>query len=39
MDFAAARKFNVFFYSLVEAIADTPTRPEFLPESQFTHKP
>jgi hypothetical protein len=39
MDFDAARKFNVFFYSLVETIADLPERPEFLPGSQFAAKP
>jgi hypothetical protein len=39
MDFAAARKFNVFFYSLVEAIADGAGRPTFVPGSQFTYKP
>jgi hypothetical protein len=38
MDFAAARKFNVFFYSLVEAIANDAERPKFLPGSQFTNK-
>ncbi len=38
MDFEAARKFNVFFYSLVEAIADLPQRPAFLPVSQFAEK-
>jgi hypothetical protein len=38
MDFEAARKFNVFFYSLVEAIADAAQRPAFLPESQFAAK-
>jgi hypothetical protein len=35
MNFAAARKFNTFFYSLVEAIADTPVRPSINPTSQF----
>jgi Zn-dependent M28 family amino/carboxypeptidase len=38
MDFDAARKFNTFFYSLVEAIADTPARPSFKPGSQFAAK-
>ena len=35
MDFDAATKFNTFFYTLVGAIADAPTRPSFLPGSQF----
>jgi hypothetical protein len=35
MDFEAARRFNVFFYSLVEAIADGAQRPGFLPTSSF----
>ena len=35
MDFAAAAKFDQFFYKLVEAIADAPARPSFLPGSQF----
>jgi Zn-dependent M28 family amino/carboxypeptidase len=39
MDFAAAAKFDTFFYNLVEAIANDPKRPEFLPGSQFTAKP
>jgi hypothetical protein len=38
MDFDAAAKFNTFFYSLVGAIADAPTRPAFLPNSQFLKK-
>jgi len=38
MDFDAATKFNTFFYRLVDAIADTPTRPAFLPGSQFLKK-
>jgi len=39
MDFDAATKFNTFFYRLVDTIADAPTRPEFLPNSQFLKKP
>jgi Zn-dependent M28 family amino/carboxypeptidase len=39
MDFDAARRFNVFFYSLVEAIADAPERPAVLPGSQFASRP
>jgi hypothetical protein len=39
MDFAAATKFDTFFYNLVEAIANDPKRPEFLPGSQFAAKP
>ncbi|MBW4038235.1 MAG: M28 family peptidase [Acidobacteria bacterium] len=35
MDFDAATKFDVFFYRLVEAVADAPVRPAFLPGSQF----
>ena len=35
MDFAAAAKFDQFFYKLVDTIADTPARPSFLPGSQF----
>lgn len=38
MDFQAAETFNVFFYRLVETVADTPVRPEILPESQFAVK-
>jgi Zn-dependent M28 family amino/carboxypeptidase len=36
MDFMAAGKFNVFFYRLVESIANTAARPSILPDSQFT---
>jgi hypothetical protein len=39
IDFDAATKFDTFFYNLVEAIANDPQRPEFLPGSQFTAKP
>lgn len=31
MDFAAAAKFNRFFYRLVEAVADADERPRFVP--------
>jgi hypothetical protein len=31
MDFAAAAKFNAFFYRLVEAVADANERPRFIP--------
>jgi hypothetical protein len=31
MDFAAAAKFNAFFYQLVEAVADANERPSFIP--------
>jgi hypothetical protein len=36
MDFAAAAKFNTFFYNLIEAIADAPMRPAIYPTSSFT---
>jgi Zn-dependent M28 family amino/carboxypeptidase len=36
MDFAAAAKFNTFFYRLVQAIADEPRRPEINPASSFS---
>jgi hypothetical protein len=35
MDFAAAAKFNTFFYRLVETIADAPVRPAIYPASPF----
>jgi Zn-dependent M28 family amino/carboxypeptidase len=35
MDFAAAAKFNTFFYNLIEAVADAPARPAMLPSSSF----
>jgi hypothetical protein len=38
MDFDAAKTFDTFFYNLVEAIADTPTRPAINPDSQFAAK-
>ena len=38
IDFAAAAKFNEFFYKLVGAIAASPTRPEILRSSQFASK-
>jgi Zn-dependent M28 family amino/carboxypeptidase len=37
MDFAAAAKFNEYFYKLVAAIADVRQRPAMLPTSQFPH--
>ncbi len=39
MDFDAAKTFDTFFYNLVEAIANTPTRPSINPGSQFAAKP
>jgi Zn-dependent M28 family amino/carboxypeptidase len=36
MDFAAAAKFNTFFYDLVEAIGNAPMRPAIYPTSSFT---
>ncbi len=38
MDFQAAERFDVFFYRLVEAVADTPVRPAILPGSSFAEK-
>jgi hypothetical protein len=38
VDFDAATKFNTFFYRLVGTIANAPTRPAFLPGSQFVKK-
>jgi hypothetical protein len=38
MNFDAAFKFDLFFYRLVEAVADTPVRPSILPGSQFAAK-
>jgi hypothetical protein len=35
MDFAAAAKFNTFFYRLVETIADEFKRPSIYPTSSF----
>lgn len=35
MDFAAAAKFNTFFYRLVETIANEPKRPAIYPTSSF----
>jgi Peptidase family M28 len=35
VDFAAAAKFNTFFYRLVETIADAPVRPAIYPTSSF----
>jgi hypothetical protein len=39
MDFEAARKFDSFFYALVEAIANGADRPKVLPGSPFAAKP
>ena len=36
MDFAAAAKFNTFFYRLVQSIADQPQRPAIYPASSFS---
>jgi Zn-dependent M28 family amino/carboxypeptidase len=38
MDFQAAETFDVFFYRLVETVADEPVRPSILPESPFAEK-
>jgi Zn-dependent M28 family amino/carboxypeptidase len=38
VDFRAAETFDVFFYRLVETVADTPLRPAILPDSQFAEK-
>ena len=35
MDFEAAGRFDLFFYHLVETIADDPERPKILPGSAF----
>lgn len=35
VDFAAAAKFDTFFYRLVEAVANSPTRPSIHPSSSF----
>ncbi|MFL6863552.1 MAG: M28 family peptidase [Allosphingosinicella sp.] len=35
MDFEAARKFNLFFYNLVEAVADGDARPSFTAASPY----
>ena len=37
MDFDAAGKFDLFFYRLVETIADDPKRPAFLPGNSFSN--
>ncbi len=36
MDFAAAAKFNTFFYRLVQTIADEPRRATIYPASSFS---
>jgi Zn-dependent M28 family amino/carboxypeptidase len=38
VDFAAAAKFNTFFYRLVETVADAPMRPAIYPTSTFAAK-
>jgi hypothetical protein len=38
VDFQAAETFDVFFYRLVETVADAPVRPSILPESPFSEK-
>ena len=38
VDFQAAETFDVFFYRLVETVADAPVRPAILPDSQFADK-
>ncbi len=38
MNFDAAAKFDTFFYNLVEAVANGPARPDFLPGSPFAAK-
>ncbi len=38
VDFQAAETFDVFFYRLVETVADAPVRPAILPASQFAEK-
>ena len=38
VDFQAAETFDVFFYRLVETVADAPVRPSILPESPFAEK-
>ncbi len=35
IDFGAALKFNVFFYRLVETVANDPERPHILPGAHF----
>ncbi|MDB5466566.1 MAG: peptidase [Phenylobacterium sp.] len=39
MDFAAAAKFNSFFYKLAETVADAPARPSWTPGSPYAPKP
>jgi len=38
MNFAAAAKFNAFFYKLVAAVSAAEPRPQILPTSQFAAK-
>ncbi len=35
MDFQAALRFNIFFYQLVETVANNPQRPRILPGAKF----
>ena len=39
VDFGAALQFDIFFYRLVETIADDPERPRILPGSPFAKTP
>jgi hypothetical protein len=39
VDFAAAAKFDRFFYDLIEAIANDPVRPRIYPSSSFAAEP
>jgi hypothetical protein len=38
LDWGAARDMNLFFYRLVEDVANDPVRPSFKPGSQFAPK-
>jgi hypothetical protein len=38
VDFQAAETFDVFFYRLVETVANAPVRPAILPDSQFAER-
>ena len=39
MDFEAAGKFNRYFYTLAETVADAPDRPNWTPGSAYAPKP
>ena len=39
MDFEAAGRFNRFFYTLAETVADAPERPSWTPGSRYAPKP